>query len=122
MDFGKEFSILSTFKILGMKKEDLNFYHERLRLIVNFATGFNLSEDEKKIYIDAAIEMENAILNLISEKKKFPDNDLVSFILTEGANDEGKKLSNSDIVACSPIYSLILLSKDWLHYFWSMKK
>ncbi|MEQ5055976.1 cytochrome P450 [Klebsiella michiganensis] len=99
VDFGKEFSMLSTFKILGIDDRYVDFYYDRLRLIVKFATGFNLSDSEAEVYINAAIEMESAIIELIEDKKINPGGDLVLFILAEGENDPNKKLSSSEIVA-----------------------
>lgn len=98
-EFGKTFSMLSTFKILGIDDSDLDFYHERLRLIVKFATGFNLSKQESDVYISAAIEMEKSILALIERKRVSPGNDLVSFIIKQGDEDISKKLESNEIVA-----------------------
>lgn len=97
VDFGKKYSMLSTFKILGVNQKELEFYHQRLRLIVKFITGFNISEEEKSTYIKAAIEMEHDILKLLEEKRKNPGNDLISYMLS--VDYENNKLNNNEIVA-----------------------
>lgn len=97
-DFAKPYSMISTFNILGIDKKQLDFYHEKLRLIVKFATGFNISSNEKKIYISAAIDMEKEILKLIEEKRNGNGNDLISFILKENQLNN-KTMTNSEIVA-----------------------
>lgn len=98
-DFGKPFSLLSTFCMLGIDSKHLDFYHKRVSLIARFVTGFDLSEEEKSVYIAAAIEMEKAIIDLIQKKQMAPENDLLSLLITQGSKDADQKLNHRDIVA-----------------------
>ncbi|WP_399477945.1 cytochrome P450 [Xenorhabdus griffiniae] len=98
-EFGMKYSMLSTFEILGVDSKEINFYHERLKLIVKFATGFNLNDNEKNIYLSSSYELEDKILNLIEMKENNPGKDLISFIIDENKKDIKKKITNSEIVA-----------------------
>lgn len=90
---------MSTFKILGISEEKFDFYHTRLKLIVKFITGFNLTEDEKYRYINAACEMEKDIISLIEKKSLEEDNSLLSFIMKYNDNYPERFLDSSQIVA-----------------------
>lgn len=98
-DFGNKFALLTTFNIIGIDYNKLDWYLERLKLIVQFATGFNLSKETEDIALSASEELEKVILDLIDERKKCAGDDIISFII-HNSNDS-EKLSNSEIVALS---------------------
>ncbi|EHE6188425.1 cytochrome P450 [Salmonella enterica] len=98
-DFGNKYALLTTFNIIGLNQND--FYHilDRLRLIVIFATGFNLSEHEKKEALKSAEELEKIILELINKRRESLGDDIISFIIKE-SNAENI-ITDSEIVALS---------------------
>lgn len=98
-DFGSRYALLSTFDILGVSHKKYQWYLDRLRLIVKFATRFNLSDEAQQTALSASEELELAVLGLIDEKKYTPGKDIISFILKE--RDCSGLISDSEIVALS---------------------
>lgn len=98
-DFGSKFALLTAFNIVGVNDDKFDFFLEKLRVIVKFATGFNLSEETKNIALSASEELEREMLELINEKEYHPGNDIISFIIKE--NRTVKLMSDSEIVALS---------------------
>lgn len=98
-DFGNKYALLTTFNIIGLNQNDFYYILDRLRLIVIFATGFNLSEHEKKEALQSAEELEKIILELINERTKSLGDDIISFIIKE-SNAENI-ITDSEIVALS---------------------
>lgn len=98
-DFGNKYALLTTFNIIGLNQNDFYYILDRLRLIVIFATGFNLSEHEKKEALQSAEELEKIILELINERRKSLGDDIISFIIKE-SNAENI-ITDSEIVALS---------------------
>ncbi|EOC0699275.1 cytochrome P450 [Salmonella enterica subsp. enterica serovar Kokomlemle] len=98
-DFGNKYALLTTFNIIGLNQNDFYYILDRLRLIVIFATGFNLSEHEKKEALKSAEELEKIILELINERRKSLGDDIISFIIKE-SNAENI-ITDSEIVALS---------------------
>lgn len=96
-DFGDKFALLSVFNLIGIGSGDISWVMERLNMIAKFATGFNLSEEEKSLAVSASKELEFLILNLINLKKSNPENDLISYVIKQ--NDS--LMSESEIVALS---------------------
>lgn len=98
-DFGNKYALLTTFNIIGIDYNKLDWYLERLKLIVQFATGFNLSKETEDIALFASEELEKVILDLIDERKKCAGDDIISFIIHN--SNESEILSDSEIVALS---------------------
>lgn len=98
-DFGNKFALFTTFNIIGIDYHKIDWYLERLKLIVQFATGFNLSKDIEHLSLAASEELEKAILDLIDERKECSGNDIIYFIIHNSKISE--MLSNSEIVALS---------------------
>ncbi|EJA7032333.1 cytochrome P450 [Salmonella enterica] len=98
-DFGNKYALLTTFNIIGLNQNDFYYILDRLRLIVIFATGFNLSEHEKKDALKSAEELEKIILELINKRRKSLGDDIISFIIKE-SNAENI-ITDSEIVALS---------------------
>ncbi len=82
-ELGNKFAILSTFEIIGIDHSQFDWFHVRLKNILKFAIGFNLSEGTQKSSLLSAEELESAILKLIDERKISLKSDIISFILKD---------------------------------------
>lgn len=100
-EFGSKYALLTTFNIIGIHQEKFSWFLERLRLIVKFATGFNLSDESQRKALLASEQLASAIMELIDERKKHPNQngDILSFILNE--NKKQPIISDSEIIALS---------------------
>ncbi|MDR5874629.1 cytochrome P450 [Vreelandella gomseomensis] len=98
-NFGKKFSLLTTFNLISISHERIDWFLERLSAIASFATGFELTEEKIQAALLASEELEVAILELISERRSHPGNDIISFIINK--NDSHDQLSDSEIVTLS---------------------
>ncbi|HAG0930010.1 TPA: cytochrome P450 [Salmonella enterica] len=98
-EFGSKYALLTTFNIIGINFNELNYILDRLKIIVLFATGFNISEHVRKEALKASEELEKIILRLIHERRSGLGNDIISFIIKE-SNTE-KIITDSEIVALS---------------------
>lgn len=96
-ELGNKFAILSTFEIIGIDHSQFDWFHVRLKNILKFAIGFNLSEGTQKSSLLSAEELESAILKLIDERKISLKSDIISFILKD--SEYNNIINDSDIVA-----------------------
>lgn len=98
-EFGSKYALFTTFNMIGVNYDQYDWFLERLKQIVKFATGFNLSEEARNIALHASEELEREILKLIDKKKSLPGKDIISFIIKE--NKDSLLISDSEIVALS---------------------
>lgn len=98
-DFGSKYALLTTFNIVGISHDKFDCILEKLRLIVKFATGFNLSEETKNTALQASEELEKIVLELICERRNNPGSDVISYLLKDRAAEN--IMDDSEIVALS---------------------
>lgn len=98
-DFGSKYALLTTFNILGISHDKFDWILEKLRVIVRFATGFNLSEETENIALLASEELGKTVLELINDRRSRPGNDIISYLIKEVAAED--MMGDSEIVALS---------------------
>lgn len=98
-EFCHRYALLTAFKIIGIDCYDLDWYLIKLKSIVNYATGFQLTESRKKESLASALQLKHKIIDLIEKKKEKQGKDLISFILQKA--DSYGSINDNEIVALS---------------------